>query len=432
VLSILINFGFGLVIAKVDKKSLILFFGIFFNLLLLAYYKYAFFIINDILGMGDLVNKSLLPIGISFFTFTQIAYLADIFSKKSKNEDFFNYLLFVCYFPHLIAGPLVYHKDLIGQFHNDDISKFKWEKINIGLIIFIIGLAKKVLVADKLSEFSDSYFSTLNPNILPHGFDSIVATLSYTLQLYFDFSGYSDMAIGLSLCFGIVLPFNFDSPFKATSIISFWQRWHISLTKFVGAYIYNPIILSVMRRVESAPDFIVLLTTLILPTLLVFLIIGLWHGAGFTFILFGLFHGLMIVINHLWRKYKKYFPSLAISKKIKNIFYWLLTFIGVNLAFVIFRAPSYRDALLVYKSILFNYSLENLLDLIKCNPLALCMIIFSMTLALSFDNLNKWRDASLEKSKIFNNIFFPLMLGILFFVVLVNLTNSTKFLYFNF
>jgi alginate O-acetyltransferase complex protein AlgI len=303
------------------------------NLLLLGYYKYADFFLssaNALLGSKWPLLSIALPIGISFFTFTQIAFLADAYAGKVKEYRFIYYVLFVAYFPHLIAGPVLHHKEMMPQFdedtnYNPDASNFA-----IGLTIFAIGLAKKVLIADSLAGYATPVFAS--NAAAPSLFVAWGGALAYTFQLYFDFSGYSDMAIGLSRIFGVRLPLNFNSPYKAANINEFWRRWHMTLSRFLRDYLYIPLggnrRGAVRRRVN-------LLTTMVLG--------GLWHGAGWTFVIWGAIHGGLLVINHAWRGFAQMLP-FHLPKRAARILSIALTFGCVVFAWVYFRAPDLVSA----------------------------------------------------------------------------------------
>lgn len=317
------------------------------NLLLLGYFKYTNFFIGafaDSIGATFQPFHILLPLGISFFTFTQIAFLVDVSRGFAHEHNFARYLLFVTFFPHLIAGPLLHHKQMMPQFSNPTNFQFHADNVSVGLSIFVLGLAKKVFIADSFGEIANPIFDASIANHSLQFFEAWVGALSYTLQLYFDFSAYSDMAIGLSMMFNIRLPLNFNSPFKATSMIDFWQRWHMSLTKYIGEYLYTPITLALMRRGLGKPFLIETIHTLVLPTLITFFIIGLWHGANYTFIIFGLLHAVYLIINHWWRLFKK---KLAFSKgnsRLTRISSCALTYCCVVIALVFFRADTVSTA----------------------------------------------------------------------------------------
>jgi alginate O-acetyltransferase complex protein AlgI len=359
--SVVCNYAFGLWIAKagvrhdkVGKKHLLIF-AITANLLLLGYYKYAnFFLsnINSVTGAHLSLGEIILPLGISFFTFTQIAFLVDTYQGKVKEYNFIHYTLFVTYFPHLIAGPVLHHKDMMPQFAHASTYRFNYENMAVGLTIFFIGLFKKVILADGIAQYVGPVFGAPAAGVHLTFIEAWGGSLCYTLQLYFDFSGYSDMAIGLSRMFGVILPLNFHSPYKSVNIIDFWQRWHISLTKYIKEYLYTPITLGFTRIGFGKPAFVEILCSLIIPTITIFLILGLWHGASWNYVLFGGMHGVLLVINHLWRKRgfwlkDKKSPSGFLIRALG----WAATFFSVNLTFVMFRADSIMTATSIYKGI---------------------------------------------------------------------------------
>jgi D-alanyl-lipoteichoic acid acyltransferase DltB (MBOAT superfamily) len=304
--------------------------GLAFNIGLLGYYKYADFFISTLNGVtGSHFNllHLLLPLGISFFTFQQIAYLVDTYRGEAREYRLLNYALFVSFFPQLVAGPIVHHREMMGQF--EDKANKRWSSDNVarGLFIFVMGLAKKVLIADTFGVWATYGFDTATSLTLIEGW---VTSLSYSLQLYFDFSGYTDMAIGAALMFNIVLPINFFSPYKALTIQDFWRRWHMTLSRFLRDYIYIPLGGSRQSEFHTYRN-----------TLITFLIGGLWHGAGWTFVFWGFLHGLALVINRFWRK-------LGIS--LPNWLSWLITFNFVNAAWVFFRAETWADAIKVLRA----------------------------------------------------------------------------------
>ena len=332
--SIIFNFTLGNLIREdklkifLSKKS-VLIFGIAANLALLGYYKYAdFFIenVNNALGKDYDSLNLLLPLAISFFTFQQITYLVDSYKGDIKKHSFLSYSLFVTFFPQLIAGPIVHHKEMIPQFE----SKLNWVKdyknIVMGIFIFSLGLFKKVMIADQFAVWATAGFNSSTALSL---LEAWATSLSYTFQLYFDFSGYTDMAIGAALLFNIKLPFNFNSPYKALNIQNFWRRWHMTLTRFLTEYIYIP--LGGNRHGTTRTS---------INIMLVFLIGGMWHGAGWTFIFWGFLHGLALIIHRTW---------LGLSITMPKWIAWFITFNFVNVAWVFFRAKDFEDALKVLK-----------------------------------------------------------------------------------
>jgi D-alanyl-lipoteichoic acid acyltransferase DltB (MBOAT superfamily) len=305
------------------------------DLALLAYFKYADFFISGInqLTAADLPALHIvLPIGISFFTFTQIAYLVDTYQGKVNEAKFLHYLLFITYFPHLIAGPVLHHAEMMPQFGRPSSYRFSSKNLAVGLSIFAIGLAKKVLIADNLAPHANFLFDQSDI------FSLIVAwggVLAYAFQLYFDFSGYSDMAIGISLIFGIRLPLNFDSPYKSVNIIEFWRRWHMTLSRFLRDYLYVPL---GGNRKGPVRRYVNLLLTMLLG--------GLWHGAGLNFVIWGALHGIYLVINHGWSALASAmrFPR---SSRLWMVCSVALTFASVCVAWVFFRAPDIGKASII-------------------------------------------------------------------------------------
>ncbi len=331
--SILFNYAVGVALLGRPNK-LTLFLGVAANLGVLGYFKYAnFFIdnINSLVGSDIILEQIILPLGISFFTFQQITYLVDAYRGETREYNFLHYCLFVTFFPQLIAGPIVHHKEMLPQFAKDALHGLKSKNLAVGFTIFIIGLFKKVVLADGIAVHATSVFDGAENGVYLTFFEAWGGALAYSFQLYFDFSGYSDMAIGLARMFGIRLPLNFNSPYKAISIIDFWRRWHITLSRFLRDYLYIP--LGGNRKGETR-RFTNLMITMLLG--------GLWHGAGWNFILFGLAHGTYIVICGAWVKVKKSISNNRIIKSTvaANSIGRVITFLAVVLAFVPFRAES--------------------------------------------------------------------------------------------
>ncbi|OKH25246.1 membrane-bound O-acyltransferase family protein [Hydrococcus rivularis NIES-593] len=336
VISIIINHQLGELIASSKPVStrakIIILIGIILNLAIIGYYKYAnFFLssINSVIQTNFSSPRVVLPPGISFYTFTQIAYLVDAYRGETKGNkyDLVTYTLFISFFPQLIAGPILRHDELIPQFHQLKSFLFSQKNLALGLTMFGLGLAKKVLIADHLSPWVALVFNNADAVTF---LEAWVGALSYTFQLYFDFSGYSDMAIGLGLMFNIRIPINFNSPYKAISIIDFWRRWHITLSNFLRDYLYIP--LGGSRRGQIR-RYVNLMTTMLLG--------GLWHGAGWTFVVWGGLHGAYLSINHGWRKLNIPLPKLL---------GWLITFLAVIFSWVLFRAMNFHDAAEIIKA----------------------------------------------------------------------------------
>jgi len=346
--SIICNYVMGVwiekaaVLGEVKKKKQLLIFALAANLSLLGYYKYFNFFLNNInsvAGTDWSLSSVILPLGISFFTFTQIAFLIDTYQGKVREYNFTHYLLFVTYFPHLIAGPVLHHKQMMPQFNSSATYRIAIENISIGLTFFTIGLAKKVLLADSLSEYVTPVFGAAHDGVHPQMIGAWVGTLAYTLQLYFDFSGYSDMAIGISKMFGVNLPINFNSPYKSHNIIEFWRRWHMTLSQFLRDYLYIPLGGS---RKGPVLRYVNLLATMLLG--------GLWHGANWTFVIWGGLHGLYLCANHLWQHL---FGGAERSvSKIERLFGILITFLAVVFAWVFFRAENVNNALTIMRGML--------------------------------------------------------------------------------
>lgn len=321
--------------ARAAKRWMLL--GVSANLLLLAYFKYANFFADNLsllLGQHWHLADVLLPIGISFFSFTQIAFLADAYQKGVREFRFSHYGLFVTYFPHLIAGPVLHHAQMMPQFRDPQTYRLNAANLSAGLTIFVIGLIKKIVLADGIAPYADAVFNPADAGLLPSFQESWLGAIAYTLQLYFDFSGYSDMAIGISLMFNVKLPFNFNSPYRATNISEFWRRWHISLSSFLRDYLY--IALGGNRR-GAVRRYANLATTMVLG--------GLWHGASWSFVLWGGLHGLYLMINHGFRALcgQALLARLA-RQPLFVLGSWLLTMFAVIVAWVFFRAASFDGA----------------------------------------------------------------------------------------
>jgi D-alanyl-lipoteichoic acid acyltransferase DltB (MBOAT superfamily) len=410
-----------------SKKSLLLI-GLVFNIGLLAYFKYADFFISN---TNSLVNTDIgllhlaLPLAISFFTLQQIAFLVDSYEGLAKEKNFLNYIIFVTFFPQLIAGPIVHHKEMMPQFVSIRNKAKNYKNIALGLFILSIGLFKKVVIADTFAIWATAGFDTATTLNL---FEAWFTSLSYTFQLYFDFSGYTDIAIGAALLFNIKLPINFNSPYKATGIIDFWQRWHITLSRFVTTYIYTPLVKSFDNlNFHKA----------MIATFVTFLIAGLWHGASWMFVIFGGLHGLALVVNNYWKKTKI---------KINKILAWFITFNFVNITMVFFRAEEWDDAIKVLSSMfsLDNIMLPNILESvlpflnkygvefgsftqnIQGRSFTLVFLIIGFILVLFFENSNKKLDNF--KLNFINSFIFVMA----FTISLYKLSGYSEFLYFRF
>lgn len=333
--SISINFLLGRYISDFShrrSKTLLLTVGIGFNLGLLGYFKYANFFVDTIsvvIGNTHQMETVILPLAISFFTFQQIAYLVDAKNGAIKESSFLHYCLFVTFFPQLIAGPIVHHREMMPQFASlDSIRPWK-ENITVGATVFCIGLAKKTLIADSLAGYADPVFAAADTGTSVSMLEAWGGVLAYSFQIYFDFSGYSDMAIGLGRLFGINLPLNFMSPYRASSISEFWRRWHITLSRFLKNYLYIPL---GGNRYGATRTIISVMGTMLLG--------GLWHGAAWTFVIWGGMHGCFLLINRLWRHM---LPGLKPHLGWRAAG-WVMTFFCVSIAWVFFRAESIAGA----------------------------------------------------------------------------------------
>ena len=397
---------------KVSKKTLLTF-GIVANVSLLGYFKYVdFFISNINLDSGSNIPliELALPLAISFFTFQQIAYLVDSYRCETKEYDFLNYALFVTFFPQLIAGPIVHHKEMMPQFASKWNLVKNYKNIALGIFIFSIGLFKKVVIADSLAVFATNGFDkaeTLNM------IEAWATSLSYTFQLYFDFSGYTDMAIGIALLFNIKLPINFNSPYKAKDIQEFWRRWHITLSRFLRDYIYIPL---GGNRKGNFRTYNNLLAT--------FIIGGLWHGAGWTFVFWGFLHGVALVLHRGWKQL-----GFTMNKYLA----WFITFNFVNIAWVFFRAKEWEDAIKVLKGMFleFNfdfigYKAKEILANIGGHDYLAAIFIVSFIIVLFGKN-------SIEKMDSFKFSNKTLIVTLIFLTwSILDMRKVSEFLYFNF
>ncbi|MCQ2498007.1 MAG: MBOAT family protein [Lachnospiraceae bacterium] len=439
--SILTNYGIYLILNKISGESLkirklIMIAGIVINLALLFYFKYMnFFItnINSVFGSSFSLMNVVLPLGISFYTFQQISFVVDSYNNETKGYTFLEYALFVSFFPQLIAGPIVLHNELIPQFRESQIkssasTKYMFKKVWEGIQFFIIGLSKKLLIADFLGRGVDwGYTNISSLNTL----SSIFLILAYTLQIYFDFSGYCDMAIGLGKMIGFDITDNFNSPYKSLSVTEFWKRWHITLTRFLTKYLYIP--LGGNRKGK---------TRTLINVFLVFLISGLWHGANWTFIFWGAIHGIIMVIERI--------ITADRLKKLPKALRFIYTFAFVNIAWVFFRSEGFGDVLNIFKRVflggfhLLNDGMINQMFSVSTNPifsrfgidvasnqlvycvLSVIAILLITLLATKHKNTREIVSSNVSKG------FYPVILGILFVLCLINISGVSAFLYFNF
>ncbi len=440
--------------------------GVALNLLALFYFKYLLkgLVLLHTLGLPDAhLHSILLPLGISFFTFTQISYLVDLAQGQAERQDFLSYLLFVTFFPHLIAGPILHHKEMMPQFgpgasaetprrfslHSEDVS--------LGLTWFLMGLAKKVLIADTLAHTADLTFRDAGSLSFTSAFTGLVV---YSMQLYFDFSGYSDMALGLARIFSIRFPLNFDSPYKATSVTEYWQRWHITLTRYVTLYVYNPILLGIQRRrlarggslsrkaLATPAGFA---TMVAYPTLATMLLTGLWHGAGLQFLVFGLLHGFYLTANQAWRHFRRRTPLSPGPTGAKRLAMMLGVYLQVLFALIFFRSSSMHAALALVHDLAGAHGFGSPASLLEG---ALAFALFPVVWFLpntqqilgqehAVDRSLPSPDAAATPAHQQAPTLFPalrwaptlrwsVVMAVLFFAVLVELDRTAQFLYFQF
>jgi alginate O-acetyltransferase complex protein AlgI len=337
--SLTFNFLLGIYLGRHvgrHRSKVALVCGLAANLAVLSYFKYAnFFLqtIDSLTGMHWSAGTIILPLGISFITFQKIAYLVDAYRGKVRGYNFLDYCLFVTFFPQLIAGPIVHHSEVIPQFTKRKEYRLNAEDLGVGLTQFIFGLFKKVVIADRMALYAAPIFEAARTGTAPSFLDAWIAALAYTFQLYFDFSGYSDMALGLGRMFGIKLPMNFNSPYKAANITEFWRRWHMTLSRFLRDYLYIP--LGGNRR-GPVRRYLNLMITMLLG--------GLWHGAGWTFVVWGGLHGTYLVMHHGWKALRE---KRATGSTPTSAGLWAgrgLTFLAVVLAWVFFRAADFATA----------------------------------------------------------------------------------------
>jgi D-alanyl-lipoteichoic acid acyltransferase DltB (MBOAT superfamily) len=359
--SIAINYGLSRALQRYGETRpglarMVLLGGIAFNVCFLGYFKYLTFLessINDVFGANLILTQVILPLGISFITFQKIAFLIDVHAGRVTDFTFRDYALFVLFFPQLVAGPIVHYREMMPQFHAAP-CRFDAENAAVGISLFFFGLAKKLVLADPLSRMIAPIYLQAAHHTPVTLIDAWIAALGFTLQIYFDFSGYSDMALGLARFFGIKLPVNFNSPLKATCIIDFWLRWHVSLTRFLTAYIYNPLTLALTRRrqAQGKPVFggrntsvSAFLTLLAGPTILTMFVSGLWHGAGYTYIVWGVLHGVLLSINHAWRLVRpRIWRDARAYGRVMRPIGFVLTFVSVVFGMALFRAPGFGAA----------------------------------------------------------------------------------------
>lgn len=483
--SILVNYVVAYAIGDApegsQRRKNLLTLGIALNLLALFYFKYLFKLLLTIkvLHLANInPHPVLLPLGISFFTFTQISYLVDLAQGQAERQDFLSYLLFVTFFPHLIAGPILHHKEMMPQFGRirpEDEAKtldealspvpparrfaLKPEDVSLGMTWFLMGLAKKVLIADKLAPTADIAFRNAGSLSAANAWTGLIV---YSMQLYFDFSGYSDMALGLARIFSIRFPLNFDSPYKATSVTEYWQRWHMTLTRYITLYLYNPILLSVQRQRlasgkktsrKALATFGGFTSMVAYPTMVTMLLTGIWHGAGMQFIVFGLIHGVYLTANQAWRHFRQRGHNAPPPPKPAGFTRLALmagVYLQVTFALIFFRSDSMASAFALIKAMLGHSGFGHFDEpVIATLALALFPVVWFLpnTQQILGQETGPGGIATLPGTSNVNNVpaptLFPglrwrpnvgwaVMMAVLFFAVLANLDSTTSFLYFQF
>jgi alginate O-acetyltransferase complex protein AlgI len=426
--SILINYGMYRLIDGCENakpRKILMILGVAINVGILIYFKYMdFFIenINMVFGQDFELLHILLPLGISFFTFQQISFIVDAYRKEIPKYGFISYACFVSYFPQLIAGPIVTHDELIPQFKDEEKKYFNPDNFAQGLFIFTLGLAKKVLLADTFSDAVIYGFTTIDKLT---AVSALIVMLSYTIQIYFDFSGYCDMAIGIGKMMNIDLPLNFNSPYKALTITEFWDRWHMTLTRFFTKYVYIPM---GGNRKGTVRTYI--------NVFIVFLISGFWHGSSWNFIFWGVCHGLFVVITRI---FKKFFEALHPALN------WMITFSFVNIMWVFFRAETFSQALKILKALVsWNFSLDyvfveifrlpeikKVLSIVRLEdryPQFIITGFFLVAILLLLGSENAYEKMKKFKPTVWNLLFIVF----LFTWCVFSFAGISEFLYFNF
>jgi len=329
IISILVNYMVGVALSG-QKQKFLLIIGICANLGLLGYFKYANFFVANISRLGDFhwnITEIFLPLAISFFTFQQIAYLIDAYRGETREYNFLHYCLFVSFFPQLIAGPIVHHRDMLPQFASDKKYQINYSFLAVGVSIFLLGLFKKTVIADGYAPYANEAFTEIaNGNTLTF-FEAWRGAFAYTFQLYFDFSGYSDMAVGIARMFGILLPLNFNSPYKARNIIEFWQQWHMTLSRFLKDYLYIPLGGNRKGEMRTYANLT-----------MVMLLGGLWHGASWNFIVWGGLHGFFLMMERMAGKLSAYHA-------LPHVVQVGVTFLLLLITWVFFRGENLSESM---------------------------------------------------------------------------------------
>lgn len=431
--SILFNFATGTALRNPGRHSPnkgLLILGVAGNLGLLGYFKYANFFVsnlNSILAADFHLETIILPLAISFFTFQQITYLVDSYRGETHEPNFLRYCLFVTFFPQLIAGPIVHHKEMIPQYAKDRVYSLNPKLFAAGITLFVIGLFKKVVLADGIAAYATPVFNAAEVGAALTFFEAWIGALAYTFQLYFDFSGYSDMAIGLGGMFGIQLPWNFNSPYKAKNIIEFWRRWHITLSRFLKDYVYISLGGNRKGRVRR---YLNVMITMVLG--------GLWHGAGWTFVIWGTLHGLYLLINHGWRALRQ-----ALGHDLNRTSWWgrgmaqVVTFTAVVVGWVFFRSETLGGAIHILLTMFGANGLSlsgiSSSDILGDPALGLELIMILFVIAWVGPNSTQYISQDKGNSKIWQpTLRHAVLIAALFCVSFFHIESHSEFLYFQF
>lgn len=414
-ISIVFNFFLGEVISKRNSR-LLLSLGVSVNLFVLGYYKYTDFVIGNLNHAFNLslpLQGVVLPLAISFFTFQQIAFLVDCHKSIAKEYSFEKYLLFISFFPQLIAGPIVHHAELIPQFYKQKLLNINWSNMRQGLLRFSIGLFKKVVIADSLSKIVSVVFDQKTGSL--GTLDVWGGVFFYTFQIYFDFSGYSDMAIGIGRFFNINLPENFNSPYKSRNITEFWRRWHITLSTFLRDYLYIPL---GGNRNGKFYRYRNLMLTMLLG--------GIWHGAGWNFLIWGFLHGMYLIVNHFIR----FVVPDTRKTKFSSFFYWFITMIAIMVGWVFFRAKTFESAIYMVKKMFIEITYTKSMLLKESDwYLVLVLIIFVVFLKNGKELAAYLRE---KNQSVLRVLFEVTVLVIPLYKILFEANRVHEFLYFDF
>lgn len=409
--SVVVNYLMGTYLGRIfhtwslGRRRVVMTLAVGANIGLLGYYKYTDFLINNVnwvTGSGFPLQHILLPIGISFWTFQMIAYVVDAYRGQTQHYTFQNYLNFIAFFPHLLVGPIVHHKELTTQFDDPAITKIQYPNFSLGLFLLALGAAKKLLLADPLTTPSQDGFDNVASMDIAEAW---LHSISYTISYYFDLSGYADMAIGLALMFNIKLPANFDSPYRANNFADYWRRWHMTLSRFLGDYVFR----SIFKKGKGAFNFY-------FATFITFLVSGIWHGAGWNFVLWGVLNGIFVMLAHYFNRAKISFPEWLA---------WAITFLGVVLLRVLFVVTDVSDAFVVYRA-MFDIGSLNIAAFVGQYGKQLAMLVVGWLIVFLAPNSLWWREKFQPDGK------FGVATVLMLVASILSMSNVAEFLYFQF